>query len=297
MRAFMTAAPAAFRTATGWWSRRCVRAATVGATLVCGGLVLTPAMLTAQAALSGRVMVSADQRPLADASVTLPTLGLLTRTDSLGRYHFAAVPSGSHPIVVRAPGYQPDSGVVTLGDQPTVYRNVALRRIATLEEVRVAGGRPIPAQMRGFEERRARGEGHFVTRDDLAKDAHRQTGEIIAKLAPGVRLRRGSSRAWATNGRTTSGATCAMCKEQQVLDPADKAMGAKPACYMDVYLDGALVYNSAQRGGAPLWDLNSMRPDQIEGVEVYTGAAQTPPQFNRTSGGCGVVLIWTRISP
>ena len=297
MPAIMTSAAAPCRAVTDSRIGRCLRAAAVRATLACGGLVLTPAMLAAQAALSGRVVLSVDQRPLADASVALPTLGLLTRTDSLGRYRFPAVPSGSHPLVVRAPGFQPDSGFVLLGDQPTVHRDVALRRIATLEEVRVAGARPIPAQMRGFEERRARAEGHFITRDELATDAHRQTGEIIAKLAPGVRLRRGSSRAWATNGRTTSGATCAMCKEQQVLDPADAAMGAKPACYMDVYLDGALVYNSAQRGGAPLWDLNSMRPDQIEGVEVYTGPAQTPSQFNRTSGGCGVVLIWTRISP
>lgn len=37
-------------------------------------------------------------------------------------------------------------------------------------------------------------------------------------------------------------------------------------------------------------------PAGIEGIEIYTGTSQTPPQYNRTSGGCGVILIWTRIS-
>ena len=30
------------------------------------------------------------------------------------------------------------------------------------------------------------------------------------------------------------------------------------------------------------------------GIEVYSSAAQVPVKYNRTSGGCGVMLIWTR---
>ena len=39
----------------------------------------------------------------------------------------------------------------------------------------------------------------------------------------------------------------------------------------------------------------SIPPAQIEAIEVYTSAAQIPAQFNKTSNGCGVMVIWTRI--
>ncbi|MBK9977878.1 MAG: hypothetical protein IPP20_08100 [Gemmatimonadetes bacterium] len=44
----------------------------------------------------------------------------------------------------------------------------------------------------------------------------------------------------------------------------------------------------------PLHDVNSIPPEQIESIEAYAGASQVPAQFNRTSGGCGVLVIWTR---
>jgi hypothetical protein len=28
---------------------------------------------------------------------------------------------------------------------------------------------------------------------------------------------------------------------------------------------------------------------------VYTSASQIPVQYNKTAGGCGVMLIWTRV--
>ena len=61
---------------------------------------------------------------------------------------------------------------------------------------------------------------------------------------------------------------------------------------MDVYVDGALMYSAALQ--TALFDLNTIGPDQIEAIEVYTSAANTPAEFNRTSKGCGVIAIWTR---
>jgi hypothetical protein len=78
-----------------------------------------------------------------------------------------------------------------------------------------------------------------------------------------------------------------------MLDPFDVAAGAPLACYLDVYLDGAAVYSSSARGTA-LFNLNSIEANEIEAIEVYTGVAQIPTQYNKTSGGCGVMLIWTR---
>jgi hypothetical protein len=62
---------------------------------------------------------------------------------------------------------------------------------------------------------------------------------------------------------------------------------ALPSCYPQYIVDG--------------------RPDNffgpnvavrdIEGIEVYTGAADVPGEFAGTDAGCGVVVIWTRNGP
>ena len=81
-----------------------------------------------------------------------------------------------------------------------------------------------------------------------------------------------------------------------MLDPYDVYEGAPLACYLDVYLDGAIIYNSSARR-MPLFNLNSMVASEVDAIEVYTGPSQTPSQYNQTSGGCGVMLIWTRSGP
>jgi hypothetical protein len=58
---------------------------------------------------------------------------------------------------------------------------------------------------------------------------------------------------------------------------------------MDVYLDGApLALNNTA------FDVNSINMAHIAAIEVYSGAANTPAKYNRTSAGCGVVLLWTK---
>lgn len=266
--------------------------------LMCATLAFDPTALCAQTELRGRVTTQADGRPILGAQLLLPTLGRMAVSDTAGRYRFLEITPGRLLLVVRAPGYRPDSAHVTVGAAPVV-RDVALAVLPTvLEEVTVsAPARAVPSKMRPFEERRAAGFGRFIDRDFLARNAHRKTGDVVAQQVPGVRIRRGQSKAWASNGRAVAPSGCAFCRVRadSVLDPADRAAGAVPACYMDVYVDGTLVYNSAAPG-TPLFDLNSIAPDGIEGIEVYTGAGQIPVQYNRTAGGCGVMLIWTRVS-
>ncbi len=79
--------------------------------------------------------------------------------------------------------------------------------------------------------------------------------------------------------------------------PATTLSGAKAGfCYMDVMVDGALVYRHDQPAPAQLYDLNSIPTEQLEGIEVFTSTAQMPAQYNRTGSGCGLLVIWTRVS-
>jgi hypothetical protein len=45
------------------------------------------------------------------------------------------------------------------------------------------------------------------------------------------------------------------------------------------------------------YSIDDMPPGDVEGVELYAGAAGLPPEFNRMRGTtiCGTVAIWTRI--
>jgi hypothetical protein len=45
-------------------------------------------------------------------------------------------------------------------------------------------------------------------------------------------------------------------------------------------------------------DLNGVvSPSQIEAVELYSSAANTPVQYGGVNSACGVILIWTRAEP
>jgi hypothetical protein len=57
-------------------------------------------------------------------------------------------------------------------------------------------------------------------------------------------------------------------------------------CQPMVWLDG-------QR--APGVEIDDLRKDDIQAIELYRGASVTPPQF-ATSGvtQCGAVVVWTR---
>jgi Carboxypeptidase regulatory-like domain/TonB-dependent Receptor Plug Domain len=264
------------------------------------GGVSQAALAQGTAEVRGRVLADSARHFVPGADVAAVQLGLSALSDSTGRFLLKGLPAGAHLIVTRRPGFRPDSTVIELAAGETVVQDVRLWRLAPELEpvaVRATAGRYASWKMVGFEERRRQGVGQFLDRDVLEKNRARRTSDILASQGKGVDIRRGSkSRAWAVGGRATSSGKCALCRERvlEVLDPSDADAGARPACYMDVWLDGALVYDSSSKG-APLFDLNSIDPDNIEGIEIYTGAAQIPPRFNRTASGCGALVIWTRI--
>ena len=255
-----------------------------------------PAVAAAQGEVGGRV-VTADSghQPIRGIEVSIPRLRLVAVTDSSGRYRLRNVPAGEHLVTFRGIGFQSESTVVRIDGDEVVSWDAALSRATTLpERVVTAPEERIPAKLAEFAERQKAGIGHFIDRKQLerAEGGMRQTGDLIS-LIPGVRVRRGGSKAWvATLRAPNQGGTCAFCPSAR-LSRADSAAGARGACYMDVYVDGAMVFDSRtpQHG---LFDVNTIPPEHIAGIEVYTSAAQIPARYNRTAAGCGVVLIWTR---
>jgi hypothetical protein len=262
--------------------------------------VALPAPVIAQATLVVRVVGDTVAVPIANAYIGISALGRSASTDSAGRAVLERLPAGTHRLVARAIGFRPDSLLVELVDGATREVTVSLvTHTPVLQEVRVsAEGTARTGKMAGYHERRERGVGRFLDRNLLAKNEHRRTADVLNSV-PGVHVHFGyTSKAWASSGRSANAGGCPTCgsnPNMTTLNPGDRAAGAPPACYMDVYIDGALVYNSNARY-APLFDLSSIEPGSIEAIEVYAGGSSLPSEFQRTGGGCGAVLIWMRVS-
>ena len=261
-------------------------------------VLVVPRVASAQGELQGRVLADSGRRTLANAEVSIPKLGLNARSDSSGRYRLQQVPRGDHLVVTRAVGFKPDSVIAEFdGDEALVRDLTLMPSLRSLAEVRVeAKSEPVlRGQLAAYEDRKARGIGHFLNRE-LFENEQRRLSDVLNARVPGLTIQRGNgARAWASSGRATSNTKCALCKidKAEVLDKYDIATGAPLACYMDVYLDGAMVYSSANASQMPLFNLNRLAPQSIQAIEVYASTSQIPSQFVRTGAGCGVMVIWT----
>ena len=151
-------------------------------------------------------------------------------------------------------------------------------------------------QLAGFYDRKSQGVGSFIGPDEIKRGLGLSAGALVAKTSR-VSVRYGGPHAWLATNRNAADQGCALCRKriQDLLDIADINAGARPACYMDVYLDGQAVYRGyGQSPPQPLFDVNSLEPSEIEGIEIYSSASQVPSRFNATSSGCGVALIWMK---
>lgn len=261
--------------------------------------LIPPGLAGAQGEIAGRVTTSDSVRvPVVGAEAVIPRLQRAVVTDSLGRFRMKDLPVGWYTLVIRAVGFRAESSTVEVLRDETLSLEVKLSQSAATalpERVVTATEEGMPARLAEFIERRKVGIGHFINRDQLAKaeGGQRQTGDLIA-VVPGVRAQRGGSKIWISSARASSEGKCAFCRMSPLqLDRADFLAGARPACYMDVYLDGRLVFDSTHPENG-LFDVNALQPAYLAGIEVYSSASQVPAKYNRTSGGCGVLLIWTR---
>jgi hypothetical protein len=259
-----------------------VISASRGRLIAVGSIAIGMMRMGEPTAFRGRVVAEADLGPIAGAIVRLPDLALEARTDSAGMFSFTVEP-GRHRVVVQHVGFAPYDGSLEIVVGDSAVHQLVIRRVVALDSVRVTAPRVVIAD---FEERRALGVGHFITRAELAKQENRTTGDIMSRV-PGARVRRGNSgAAWIAGARGESR------RQYARLDRLDIERRARPACYANVYVDGAVVFSGVD--GEPLFDVNTIPPNMIEGIEFYSGASQIPPRFNRTGSECGVLIIWTR---
>ena len=223
-------------------------------------------LLRGPAHLSGTVLNDAG-RPVSDAIVEVWQTGLSTNTDSSGRFDIATLPVGTHSLEVRRIGFAPHRIPVHLAARsPTAVRVVLDKQVRMLDAVRVSAQTLYSRRQVEIEQRRHRGFGHFIMRDELERSPTARITDILRRV-PGVRIFQNQGGDIVTFSR---------------------ALTASGPCRPTVYLDGHKLGTAE--------DIDFLATvGSLEAIEVYTSAAQAPAEYWGAS--CGSIVLWTRIEP
>ena len=260
--------------------------------LLLSAFCFLPSALSSQAfaTLKGKVINDLTDAPIPGAEIVVSEFALGVVTDSAGNFLLPRVPAGRRIVLVRKFGFNPISEVVPFAASETVEREFTLIQAVTrLSTVEVKGRAAVTGKLAEFDERRRAGSGgHFITDSILVKNQDRRMAEIFA-MVPGAHVVQGlGDAAWVGTSRGPSSLT----RGRSGLSEMDRRRGASGAiCYAAVVLDGAFVYQGL---GEQLWDINSISPGSIAGIEYYADGATIPVKYNGTRNTCGLVVIWTK---
>lgn len=209
----------------------------------------------------GRVVDHENGKPLSGATVGIRDTDIVTITDNSGSFVLSNVPAGLQALEAELIGYETRVAQIRVVSRETVETEVALASepisLPPLE-VTVRSGR---LESVGFYTRRDDfgTQGRFITIDDI----ERRRPQVLTDMfynQPGLKveyLGAGRRRVFVSRGNT---------------------------CTPMFWVDGILNDNT---------DFDIVRPEVIEGVEIYIGA-NVPLQFHRAVSDCGVIAVWTK---
>lgn len=241
--------------------------------------------------LEGRVLDEATGTAIAGALVTLSdargTVVAVVTTAEDGTFTVVEPdpPGKSYELRVEQVGYGPALAMLQFTPERPLEVDVLLPPAAIpVDSVVVRATRSARLEDVGFEARRGQGGAIFIDRTEVEERSATRITDLL-RGRPGVRvIKLGSEEdiRVGASARNLSGSDC------------------QPA----VWIDGSRIRSaggpevtqvptgSRIRADPALTELVS--PEDIEGLEVYTGPAGLPVQYRDRNVDCGVVLIWTR---
>jgi hypothetical protein len=238
--------------------------------LGCSLLFLLTAATDALAQHSARASIVGTVRDTSGMPVPqtrLTSNGLLTMSDSAGRFALAGLSPGSTTVMVRRLGFEPLDISIDLVGGATLALNVLMTVLPQdLPGLTTTAQTIGDVRLRDFYRHRQSGIGYFLDRQEIEKKNAQRISDILRRV-PGTRMMQDrSGRAVMRSGRTGGGRDCPP----------------------DVWVDGVRA-SGMNVDDVPLGD--------VEALELYRGPAGLPPEMNNRFGnpGCGALIIWTRL--
>jgi len=231
-----------------------------------GSIMLLSSAATAQesAALIGKVYDNRTGEALAEAVVLVDGVRQDVKLSSQARFVLQELEPGRHRIDIRNIGYRPLS--VELAFSAGQTREYTFELEFTGEQlpdilVEEKASKTL-SRYADFERRRARGLGHFITRDEIRSRGYLNMGDAL-RTVKGVKVDCGP------------------------LECIIRMTRSGPRCFPAFWVDGQEARSFAV--STPISD--------VQGIEVYRGTGEIPGEFTGSTAGCGVVVIWTRAAP
>lgn len=208
-----------------------------------------------------RVYSAEDMRPLSGARVVVEGVGVHGITDANGFLTLRNLPTGPRTIEIRYLGHETTRQLLRFEIGRTTRMEFAL----PLDPIELTG---VTADVRtdilvtrGFYDRQQGGLGTYLTREDILRTRPRFLSDLLRRVS-GIQV--GSS----------------------LIRPNASIRTGGRSCPIQFFVDGALASD---------FNIDEVGADDVEGLEIYRGAATVPPMYNKGTSACGVILIWTRI--
>lgn len=213
------------------------------------------------------LVTDAGGTPVTGAIVSLAGTALRTVSDDRGEFRLPGVGPGLVEVRVRRIGFLPVAERTEVGSGNASHR-IHLRLEAlpiALKPVEVRGTRiESGGRLAGYYQRlHRRSSGYFISREEIDKRNSRSLTQLISQT-PGV-----SSLGIRAGGRSVR-------------------MRGKN-CRPLVWLDGVPM-------PAGEVDLDAFSVSTLHGIELYSGAGNTPFDYSAPQGqsNCGTILLWSR---
>jgi hypothetical protein len=219
------------------------------------------------------VFDSQSGQPIEGAEVIDAFAHVTAITTRTGTVSLAFLPEGGSMLRIQKIGFKPVTQIVEISPADTVPITVLMEAtVQTLPAVvtKDSARENVPPGFRAFEERRKMGMGRFITEAELRKSDSRSFTNVVRQ----------------------SGAAVSCTRRSPIQCFVVNARSGGSGCALDVYLDGVALPPGTL--GFDDRDLEKIRIDQIGAVEIYASTAAIPVEYNRTSKGCGVMLLWSR---
>jgi hypothetical protein len=205
-----------------------------------------------------------EGQPLEGASVLVLGTGTRGITDASGAVRLEGVAGGSRTLVAQFLGFAPARSTLVMPLSGSAEVSVSLSpRPIHLAEVQAPIPVRRPLEGTGFYRRQESGIGTFVTRAEIESARPRALSDFLRGRVSGVDL------------------------TPAVAGTAHASMRGNVSrnCPIQFYLDGVQTLGLG---------VDDVKPYDVEGMEIYRGAASIPVAFNKGTAVCGVIAVWTK---